>query len=487
MPLLSDADERLSALAERARTELALMAYPARGWVKPLDTQLAPVYDVLIVGAGQSGLAAGLALKRDGVTNILLVDQSEPGLEGPWETYARMQTLRTPKYSVGMEGGIPALSARAWFEARYGAEEWLKIERVPRTDWMDYLRWFRAVADLPIRNRVKVGALEPVGEQLIAVPLISAHGPAPGNETVFARQVVLATGYDGSGAWRVPPHIANALPPEVCSHSNVTIDLAKLAGRRVGILGHGASAFDTAGAALRAGAKSVDICYRRRDIPQINPHRQLEYAGLLKHYGDLAPALRWEIAQFFDTRDQPPTQNAYDGAVGFGNCRVHPASPWDEVSYRDGVVRVRTPLASFEFDYVICATGVMIDLAGRAELAAIARRILTWAEAYTPPEELRHPVLEQYPYLGPYYDFMARTPDCEAWLSRIYAYNFSAYVSMGPHSTSVSAHKHSIPRMVRGITARLLAEQADSIMPGIRAYSEVELRLPVPPPVEKSA
>ena len=163
MPALPDASARLQALTERARAELALMAYPNRSWVRPFDTSLKPVYDVLIVGAGQSGLAAGLALKRDGVTNLVLIDQSFVGQEGPWETYARMQTLRTPKFSVGLEGGTNALSARAWFEARYGVEEWLKIERVPRTDWMDYLRWFRQVIELPIRNDTRVGALEPVG------------------------------------------------------------------------------------------------------------------------------------------------------------------------------------------------------------------------------------------------------------------------------------------------------------------------------------
>jgi len=484
MPQLPDADARLQSLSERARTDLALMAYPSRSWVQPFETPLKPVYDVLIVGAGQSGLATGLALKRDGVTNILLIDQSPAGWEGPWETYARMQTLRTPKFSVGLEGGIPSMSARAWFEARYGAEAWLKIERVPRTDWMDYLRWLRQIADLPIRNQTKVGVLEPVGDQLIAVPLSSAAG----NETVFARQVVLATGFDGSGSWRIPEHIAQAVPASVCTHSNVPIDMATLAGKRIGILGHGASAFDTAGAALRAGAKSVDVCYRRRDIPQINPHRQLEYAGLLKHYAELPPALRWEIAHFFDTRDQPPTQNAYDGATAFSNCRVHAGSPWEEVCYRDGVVHVRTPKASFEFDHIICATGVGIDLTARTELSGFARRILTWEQSYTPPAELEHPMLRQYPFLGPHYEFKANAPDSEAWLSRIYGYNFCAYVSMGPHSTSVSAHKHSIPRMVRGITGRLLAEQMHTIMPGIAAYSEIELRLPVPPaPVEQSA
>lgn len=477
MPALPDASARLQALTERARAELALMAYPSRGWVRPLETPLKPVYDVVIVGAGQSGLAAGLALKRDGVTNLVLIDQSPAGQEGPWENYARMQTLRTPKFSVGLEGGINALSARAWFEARYGAEEWLKIERVPRTDWMDYLRWFRQVIELPIRNDTQVGALEPVGDQLIAVPLTSKGA----TETVFARQVILATGFDGCGQWRIPPHIAKALPAGVCTHSNVPIDMSALRDKRIGVLGHGASAFDTAGAALRAGAKSVDVCYRRRDIPQVNPHRQLEYAGLLKHFAELPPALRWEIAHFFDTHDQPPTQNAYDGATSFSNCRVHAASPWEQVSYQDGVIHVRTPHASFEFDHVICATGVAVDLAARPELAALARRVLTWGEVYTPPEELAHPVLGQYPFLGAHYELQARTPDCASWLSRIYAYNFCGYVSMGSHSTSVSAHKHSMPRLVRGVTARLLAEQMDGIMPGIAAYDEIELRLPEPP------
>jgi cation diffusion facilitator CzcD-associated flavoprotein CzcO len=472
MQPLPDAIARLQVLTERARSDLALMAYPSRGWVKPFDTPLQPVYDVLIVGAGQSGLAAGLALKRDGVTNLVLIDQSPPGWEGPWETYARMQTLRTPKFSVGLEGGIPSLSARAWFEARYGSEAWLKIERVPRGDWMDYLRWFRQVIDLPIRNETRVGALEPVGDNLIAVPLTSSRG----SETVFARQVILATGFDGCGVWRIPPHIEQAVPASSCTHSNVPIDMGALIGKRIGILGHGASAFDTAGAALRAGAKSVDICYRRKDIPQVNPHRQLEYAGLLKHFAELPVALRWEIAHFFDTRDQPPTQLAYDTATAFSNCRVHAASPWEEVSYRDGVIHVRTPHAGFEFDHVICATGVGIDLSARLELSAIARRVLTWSEVYTPPPGLEHPVLGQYPFLGPHYELKPKSAE-EAWMSRIYAYNFCGYVSMGSHSTSVSAHKHSIPRMVRGITAQLLAEQADTIMPGIAAYDEIELKL----------
>ena len=53
-------------------------------------------FDVVIVGARQSGLTIGLALKREGVRNVLLLDRNPPGYEGPWETFARMAVLRTP-------------------------------------------------------------------------------------------------------------------------------------------------------------------------------------------------------------------------------------------------------------------------------------------------------------------------------------------------------------------------------------------------------
>ena len=480
---LNDAGARLAKLTAQARADLALMSYPNRSWVRPLAGSSDKVIDVIIVGAGQAGLAAALALWREGVTNVLVVDRSAPGFEGPWETYARMETLRTPKSSIGLESGLPNLTARAWHEARYGAEAWSAFDRVPRTQWMDYLRWLRQTINLPIRNRTKVGALSADADGLIAVPLHAVdESNATGTEvveTLMARHVVLATGFDGGGEWQIPPHIVAAVPPDRLTHSNVPLDLSRLKGLRIGILGHGASAFDTAAAVLQAGAASVDVCYRRRDIPQINPHRHLEYVGLLKHYAELPPAVRWEIAHFFDTRDQPPTQNAWNAATAYPNCRVHSACPWDQLAYRDDVVHVTTPHGQFEFDYLICATGSVVNLAARPELRDVADQIARWSDRYQPPSGLEHPVLAQYPYVGEEYGLQERVAGSGyAWLNRVYAYNFASYVSMGPHSTSVSAHKYSMPRMVRGITRALMFEQVDAVMPGIAAYNEIELRLP---------
>src|SRR3954471_7317195 len=116
---------RLEALAQRIRAESEMLAYPSRAWVKPLaDAAGQQVLDVLVVGAGQCGLAVGQGLIRDGITNILLIDRNPEGLEGPWLTYARMNTLRTPKFQVGMDHGLPSLTTRAWYEAKYGPGSW---------------------------------------------------------------------------------------------------------------------------------------------------------------------------------------------------------------------------------------------------------------------------------------------------------------------------------------------------------------------------
>lgn len=130
---LPTAESNTARLAERARRDLAALAHPAAAWVRPaLHASGQHVFDVLIVGAGQSGLIIGLALKREGVCNVLLLDRNQAGYEGPWETFARMAVLRSPKAVVGAELGIPSLSVRTWFEARYGAEAWERITWIPR-------------------------------------------------------------------------------------------------------------------------------------------------------------------------------------------------------------------------------------------------------------------------------------------------------------------------------------------------------------------
>lgn len=469
----------LRALTQQVQDELALLAYPNRPWVLPLpDIGATPVHDVVVVGGGQAGLATALALRRDGVQRVLVLDAQPAGQEGVWENFARMTHLRTPKNTVGIEGGVPSLSAPAFYKAAYGEQAWAAIDRIERTRWMSFLRWFRHAAGLDVANDTAVVGLAPFGgpAPLIELRVASTTAAEATPRSVFARHVVLATGFDGCGGWRVPPHVARAVAPERLNHSNEPIDFSALAGKRVGILGHGASAFDNACIALEHGAKSVDVCFRREKIPTVNPHRRLEFAGFLKHFFELDDLTRWSTNHFFEVHDQPPTQNGWDRAHSFPQFNAHAGSPWLELHDDGKAVHVRTPLARFCFDHVICATGAAVDYEARPELQTLGPLVKRWRHVFTPPAHLRSETLGECPYLGPGFEYQALDPAAHAWVQRVKAFNFSSVVSMGPHTTSASGHKHSIPRLVSGITSALMQEQAQTLIPALHDYDEAELR-----------
>jgi FAD-dependent urate hydroxylase len=372
------AEADLARLALQARRDLAALAHPAAAWVRPISHASGQhVFDVVIVGTGQSGLAIGLALKREGVNNVLLLDRSPVGYEGPWETFARMAVLRTPKALVGAELGIPSLSVRAWFEARYGAEAWELITWIPRHDWMRYLRWYRGIADLDIRNDTSVVGIKPAAPALA----LRTVGPA-GGDSLLARRIVLATGQDGGGAWTVPAIVARALPPDAYAHSNGPIAFGRFVGKRIGILGHGGSAFDAALTALREGAARIDICFRRPLLPVVNPHRWLAFSAIFAHYPELPDRIRWNIARHFDLHDQPPPPHTFEHARRQPRLHAHADSGWEKVDWTGDAITVTTKRDRFSFDFVICATGLSFDLALRPELDGIVDDIALWSDRF---------------------------------------------------------------------------------------------------------
>ncbi len=460
----------LQALAEQARAECALLAYPDRPWVKPVTVNGAACADVLVVGGGQSGLAIAQGLRRDGVFNVVVLDENPAGQEGVWENFARMPELRSPKAQNGMDFGQPSLSVQKWFQARHGMAAWERIERIPRRDWMDYLRWYRATLNLPVENDVSVTDIR--------------QGPQPGVVAVetsrgvrFARSVVVATGFEGGGAWRVPDVVSSALPRNRYDHACTPIDFARLRGQRIGILGHGASAFDAAVVALQAGVSRVDLCFRRPALPTVNPHRHLESAGLMAHWPYLSDPVRWNIIRHMRVFDQPPAVASFKAACALPGFRMHAASPWQAVAVDGTDIRVETPRQAFRFDHLVCATGYALDLASRRELRSLAKRVVLWRDRYQPPPEDAYPELGTYPYLSDGYELQP-LDSADGWIGRVHAFNFAAAASMGPHSTSISGQKHALPRLLRALVRRLFLEQEDTIIPDLRAYDEQDIIVP---------
>src|SRR5215472_14973832 len=114
-------DEALARLAERVRRDLQWLDYPIRDWVRPRRTASGGyIYDVVVVGGGQGGLATAFGLMRERVLNVLVVDENPLDQAGPWLTFARMVTLRTPKHLTGPDLGVASLTPRAWYEAQHG-------------------------------------------------------------------------------------------------------------------------------------------------------------------------------------------------------------------------------------------------------------------------------------------------------------------------------------------------------------------------------
>ncbi len=162
---------------------------------------------MVIIGAGMAGLVASGMLKRLGVDNHVLYDRAPAGREGPWVTYARMETLRSPKQLTGPAMGLPALTFQAYYQARFGRTAWDALGKIPREIWMDYLVWYRKVLELPVENGVELKRIHPRADGLLDLAIETPQGP----ETVTTRHVVLATGRDGLGGPWAPP-VATALP-----------------------------------------------------------------------------------------------------------------------------------------------------------------------------------------------------------------------------------------------------------------------------------
>lgn len=463
-----------STLAARARAELAALSYPAVSWVTPgAMPDGAPVHAAVVVGAGQSGIAIAAALRREGVADVVVLDGAPAGREGVWDTFARMEELRTPKGLNGMEFGCPSLSVRAWYAAHHGAAAWDALDRIPRRAWAGYLAWYRATLDLAVESDTFVTDIRGAGADALAVATRTPAGP----RTRHARTVVIATGYDGAGGWTVPAFVSAALPRDRYDHTNGPVDFARLRGARVAVLGHGASAFDNANAALDAGAARVDLCFRRDRLPRVNPYRHIESAGMMTHYPALDPATRWRIARHIRVVDQPPPRRTLDRALAHPRFHLHPATPWRSVALAGGAVAVDTPRGTIECDHLLCATGAAVDLAGRPELASLAPRVALWRDRYQPPPRDADDRLGAYPFLGDDFSFTPRGPGAD-WVARAFCFNGASGVSHGLHATSISGHRHAMPRLVRGVTNRLFAGEAGSVLARLAAYADVDLDLP---------
>jgi cation diffusion facilitator CzcD-associated flavoprotein CzcO len=461
----------LAALEARFRRDLELLTIPpAKQWSEPRNhPQYGPVLDVAIVGAGMAGLSAALALKCLGVRNLRLFDRAPNGLEGPWATYARMEVLRSPKELIGPSLGFSNLTFRAWFEAQFGRAAWDKVHRIPRLQWMDYLRWYRRMVDVDIANETELIDIDDDSD-LVVLTLRSAAGTA----RIAARRVVLASGRDGLGGPYVP-EMFRGLDRSVCAHSSDDIDFSRLRGKTVGVIGAGASAADCAGEALEAGASRVAMLVRRAALPRINKGMGIGSPGLAQGFVRLTPAQRWSIVQLIADSAHPIPRDSMLRCSRHGNFSLFVDCAPSCATVKDGRVLLDTNRGLLAFDYLILATGFATDWPKRPELAGLAPHVVRWGDRFQPDGRTHYDQADE-PWLGPDLEFIERNPGTAPWVSRVHCFTFPAYLSHGPLTGDIPFISVGATRIANGIAAALFAEDYERTWQRMLAFDTPELR-----------
>ncbi|MEH3144099.1 MAG: NAD(P)/FAD-dependent oxidoreductase [Methylobacterium frigidaeris] len=471
----------LARLAGQVRRDLALLNHPPAAWTLPATgPDGRPALDVLVVGAGMCGQTAAFALLREGISNLRVVDRSARGAEGPWGTFARMETLRSPKHLTGPDLGIPSLTFRAWYEAQAGDAGWRDLTKIPRLDWLRYLLFVRDAAGIPVENGVAVTALSPVQAPVPAPAegtaggLIAAalDGPA-GPETVFCRKVVLACGREGSGGRRLPE--LGGTGGARLLHAADPIDFAALRGSRVAVLGASASAVDNAATALEAGAAEVTLFVRRRHFPQVNTSKWASFPGFLRGYAALDDGGRWRFMTRIMAAGTPPPHESVLRCTRHPGFRIRFGEGWTGVSEGpDGFV-VETARGRYPVEAAIVATGFDVDLVQRPELAAFRDAILTWGDRVAPDEAAAHPEAARFPYLGDGMELRERSPGTMPSLGRLHVFNWGVTLSHGALAGDIPGLGIGATRLAQAVVRDLFVSDAARHAERMRAHEDDEL------------
>ena len=468
-------NDGLKLLEADVRRDLMRLNYPPRNWPLPVEgPDGKPALDVLVVGGGMYGQTMAFALYREGIRNIRVIEKMPFGHEGPWGTYARMEILRSPKHQIGPDLGVPSLTFRAWLDAQNGSESWVDLYKIHRLDWLAYLLWVRDVLGLPIENGRELVSLSPV-QSLIRAEIKSADGV----EVIFAREVILATGREGTGKRHVPPF--PSLKAEAAGHvksvfhSADTIDFSLMRGKTVAILGANASAFDNSAVALENGAAGVTMFCRRPYLPQVNKARWMGFSGFQNGFPSLSDAERWRLAKFTAGIQMPPPHESVQ------RCLEHPAfaimfgEPWEDVIPGDAGVTVVTAKRRNVFDFVIFGTGFGVEVGHRPELSAFRDAMALWGDRVGLEEAAGNPQLAKFPYLGPGFQFVEKRPGSCPALTHLRAISYGAALSHGALAGDIPGLAPATMQVAQSISRSFFLSDFDRYYLAMTQFEEPEL------------
>ena len=288
-----------------------------------------------------------------------------------------------------------------------------------------------------------------------------------------ARRAIVATGLIGSGGKHVPEGLTENLAADHWAHAADDIDFSILAGKDVGVLGAGASAFDNAITAAEQGARRSVLFCRRPELPWLSAKKGLENAGFMRHFADFPDLYRWRFVKGITETPIPPPRHSVERLMELENAELRLGSPWQAARMDGGQVVVTTPAGEERFDFVVFGTGFDMNIDRRPEFSGIAPHALRWRDRFTPPAGEESEVLLNQPYLDSGGEFRERTPGACPVLARIVMLGAAASLSTGPLFGGLNGVKFVLERTVdetcRALMMETLDQFHDRFQAGLRA------------------
>lgn len=220
---------------------------------------LGTVFEVIIIGAGQSGMAAGWHLRRQGIEFLILDEQLRPG--GNWRNYYESLTL----FSPAVHSSLPGMSFPG------------DPKHYPsRDEVVNYLEEYAEHFQLPIRTNTRVVA---VRRKQAGYQVESADGVK-----FFAKALIVA-----SGAFSRPytpdiPGLDDFTGSRL--HSSQYRNAEGLEGRRIVVIGAANSAVQIAHELAQVAQVTLATRSPIRFMPQrilgVDFHDWLKWTGLAK-------------------------------------------------------------------------------------------------------------------------------------------------------------------------------------------------------------
>ena len=144
-----------------------------------------------------------------------------------------MPKLLSPKEVNDPDHKMPSPAFQAWYEAQFGKLSWKKLNKIPTELWVNYLKWFRTVLSLPVQNRMRLIAFEPLRDNIkVKIECLNTGDV----KEEITRKLILATGKETPGKWSVPP-ISQKIPKDFWFQTSKMINFDFFENKEVVMLG----------------------------------------------------------------------------------------------------------------------------------------------------------------------------------------------------------------------------------------------------------